>query len=214
MGCKGSKLAEAPKTEPAPSTLLTKPDEFKGGAPETQASARGTNPKELVANASSQKAEEKVNEAPVTQGTALPKWLLSMPSRKKPKKSKGTPADAIIAKFQEVAEPQEAPKSTPDVTVTKAEDVKTGEPADEACATGQPMQVSNDEKMTTLDEVPIAAEGEVAGKIHEADAAGKAEVVESAASLAAADAVLAGKQVACFSYCTATEAQTEIVVQN
>jgi len=40
------------------------------------------------------------------------------------------------------------------------------------------------------------------------------EKLPSAMSVAAADAAVAGKQGGCFSYRTATESQSEIVVQN
>jgi len=69
-------------------------------------------------------------------------------------------------------------------------------------------------KTTAPEEAPTAAEKVVAEKAVEADDASKAEITESAVSVAAADAAVSGKQGGCFSYCTATEAQTEIVVQN
>merc|ERR1712194_298778 len=98
---------------------------------------------------------------------------------------------------------------------TKAEEVKAEESAaEEAPAKGQPTLASNEETTASPDEVPIAAESVVTEKIAECDAASIAEVTESAVSVAAADAAVAGKQGGCFSYCTATEAQTEIVVQN
>merc|ERR1712086_828880 len=122
-----------------------------------------------------------------------------------------TPKEVVAV---EAVETQGAPKSTLDATVTKAEEVKTEEAAtEEASAAGLPTQASNDET-TTPDEVPIATEKMAAVKIAESHAASKAEVTEPAVSVAAADAPVAGKQGGCFSYCTATEAQTEIVVQN
>merc|ERR1719491_635342 len=112
------------------------------------------------------------------------------------------------------AETQEALKSTLDATAMKVKELKTEEPATaEASATGQPTEASNEETTAVPDEIPIAAEKVVAEKIAETAAASKAEVTESAVSVAVADAAVAGKQGGCFSYCTATEAQTEIVVQ-
>merc|ERR1712106_195160 len=123
------------------------------------------------------------------------------------------PADAITAKAEESAGTQEVPKSTLDAAGTMAKEVKTEEPATEvASATGQPTEVIKEETTTAPDEVPTAAEKVVAEKTAEADAASKAEVTESAVSVAAADAAFAGKKGGCFSYCTASEAQTEIVV--
>jgi len=69
MGCKRSKQAEAPKSETASSTLLTKPEEPKGKVPATQASVPETTPKELVANATAEKAQKTLNEASATQGS-------------------------------------------------------------------------------------------------------------------------------------------------
>merc|ERR1712106_220008 len=121
----------------------------------------------------------------------------------------------LAAKAEDAAKTQEAQKSTPDATVTKAEEVKTEESAtEEAPATGQPTQASIEETTAAPDEVPIAAESMATKKIAESDAASKAEVTESVVSVAAPDAAVAGKQGGCFSYCTATEAQSEIVVQN
>merc|ERR1712086_909651 len=95
-----------------------------------------------------------------------------------------TPKEVVAV---EAVETQGAPKSTLDATVTKAEEVKTEEAAtEEASAAGLPTQASNDET-TTPDQVPIATAKMVA-VIAEADAASEG---------------------GCFSYCTATEAQTE-----
>merc|ERR1712204_50222 len=162
--------------------------------------------------------EETPNEAPATQGGAPETTTQEVVANATAKKAEESPkearADAITAKAEEAVETEGAPKSTPDATVTQAGEVNTEEAAtEEASATGLPTQASNDET-TSPDEVPIAAEKMVAEKIAEADTASKAEVTESAVSVAAADAAVADKQGGCFSYCTATEAQTEIVVQN
>merc|ERR1712106_1297104 len=173
---------------------------------------------EVVANAPAEKVEETPNEAPATQGGAPETTTQEVVANATAKKAEESPkearADAITAKAEEAVETQGAPKSTPNATVIKAEEVKTEEAStEEASATGLPRQANNDET-TTADELPIFAEKMVAEKIAEADAASKAEVIESAVSVAAADAAVAGKQGGCFSYCNATEAQTEIVVQN
>merc|ERR1712129_176098 len=162
---------------------------------------------------------ETLNEAPATQGSAHKTTTKEVVTDVAAKKAEGTPnetpADAITAKAEEAAETQEVLKPTLDATATKAEEVKIEEPAiAEASATGQATEASNEETTAAPDEVPIAAEKVVAEKIAEADAASKAEVTESAVSVAVADAAVAGKQGGCLSYCTATEAQTEIVVQN
>jgi len=196
MGCKGSKSAEAPKSErqrqvqqrQASTTLLTKSDEPKAEMPVTQAPAPETTRKEGVEDATAKKTEESPKEAP---------------------------ADVITAKAEEAAETQGAPKSFPDATVTKAEEMKREEAATEdGSATGLPAPASNDETTTAPEEAPMVAEKMVAERAAEADDKSKAEVTESSVSVAAADAAVAGKQGGCFSYCTATEAQTEIVVQN
>merc|ERR1712194_460762 len=153
----------------------------------TQDSAPETSTREVIADVTAKKPKETSNEAL---------------------------ADPLTAKAEEAAETQEAQKSTPDGTVTQAEEVKTEESsAEEAPPTGQPTLASNEETIASPDEVPIAAESMVTEKIAESGAAGKVEVTESAVSAAAADAAVAGKQGGCFSYCTATEAQNEIVVQ-
>jgi len=219
MGCKGSKQAEAPKSESASSTLLTEPEESKGEAPATQASALETTPKEVAANAPAEKIERSPNEAPATKGsdpeTAAKEVAANATARNAEEPPKEAPSDAITAKAEEAMETQGALKSGPDATVTKIEEVKSKEAAtEEASATGLPAQASNDEITTALEEAPIAADKMVSEKVAETDAASKAEVTESAVSVAAADAAVAGKQGGCFSYCTATEAETQLVVQN
>merc|ERR1712204_69226 len=144
------------------------------------------------------------------------KEVIAYVTAKRPKETSNEAlADPFTAQAEEAAETQDAQKSTPDATATKAEGVKTEESAtEEAPATGQPTLASNEETTASPYEVPIAAESMMTEKIAESDAASKAEVTESAVSVAAADANVAGNQGGCFSYCTATEAQNEIVVQN
>jgi len=213
MGCKGSIPAEEPKSEAANSTLSTIPKEPKGEAPATQASAPETTPKEVVANAPAEKVQREFTFG-CAPSTTTQDVVGNAAAKKAEESSKEAPADAITAKAEEAVETQDAPKSALDATETKAEEVKTEEAAtEEASATGLPTQASNDET-TSPDEVPIATEKMVAEKIAEADTASKADVPESSVSVAAADAPVASKHGGCLSYCTATEAQTEIVVQN
>jgi len=219
MGCKGSKPAEAPKSETASSTLLAKPEEPKGEVPATEASDPEIPPKEVAANAPVEKAEEQTTKEPAAQGSVLETTTkdraASATVKKADESPKEAPADAVTAGVEESAAPQEAPKPIVDATVTKAEEAKSKEATtEEGSATGLPVQVRNDETATSPEEVPAATEKMVAGKVAEADAASKEEATESTVSVATVDVAVAGKQGGCFSYCTATEAQNEIVVQN
>lgn len=178
MGCKGSKAAEAPKSEVACSTLLTRPDETKEQAAATQGSATAKASEEIVADSSVETGEEALNGAAVGANTLKAK------------------------------ETVEAPNDT----VTKAEEVKTELAAEKASATGQPTAACNDEKTAAQDDFAIAVEV-VADKAVEADIARKAVMAESAVTSAVANDGDAGQYRGCLSYCTSTEAQTEIICQ-
>jgi len=218
MGCNGSKPAAVPKSDVASSTLLTNLEEPKGEAPATEASAPQTPSKEVAAKASAEEIRETTKEVPAAQGsvpgTTTKEVAANATAKKAGEHPKEVPADAIAAKVVQAAETQEAPKPTMDVTVTKAEREKSEEAAtEEGSATGLPGQAHTDKTTTSPEEV-LAAEKMVAEKAAEADAASKEEVAESTVSVATVDSAVAGKQGVCFSYCTTTEAQNEIVVQN
>lgn len=219
MGCKGSKPAEAPKSETASSTLLAKPEEPKGKVPATEASDPEIPPKEVAANAPVKKAEEQTKKEPAAQGSVLETTTKDSAASATVEKADGSPkeasADAVTSGADESAAPQEAPKPIVDTTVMKAEEVKSKEATTEkGSATGLPAQVHNDETTAAPEETRAGAEKAVAEKVAEAAASSKAEAPKSAVSVGAADAIVYGKPSGCFSYCTATEAHTEIVVQN
>lgn len=219
MGCKGSKAAEAPKSEVASSTLLTKPDEPKGKVPVTEAPVPETIPKEVGANATEGKAEEIWHEVPATQGSAPETTTSKVAATTTLTKTKETMkedlTDAIAGKAQEAAETQGAPESSTDATLMKAEELKREEAAaGKGSATGLPVTAGNDEMRAAPEEALTANGGVLAEKAAVADDASKAEATGSAVLVAAADAAVAGKHGGCLSYCTATEAQTEIVVHH
>jgi len=209
MGCKGSKPAEAPKSGAASPTLLTKPEEPKAEVRETQAAPPETTPTEVAGNANVETAKETPSEA-LAQDFApeiSKEEVGGDATAQRPEESLNkTSADATSAKAEEAAETQEPLKSTRDATLMKARN----RPSDRE----QPRTGSIEKATAAPDGVPIAAEKVLAEKVAEAGAASKEEVTDAAVPGSAADAALAGKQGGCFSYCTAAEAQTEIVVQN
>jgi len=199
MGCNGSKPAEAPKSahkaakaillqEPGADSKAPQSEEPKEHATATQGPAIETGTKEVVATAAVEKAQETAN---------------------------AIPADANSAKAETPGQTQEAQNSTPDATRTNTEELKTEQAATEkASAKVQTRQEGKNQKSAALNEIPSAAAGVAVEKVAEAETTGKAEVAEVVVLAAEPDAAAADKKSGCFSYCTVTEAQTEIVVQD